>query len=151
MKRGKACASHGAGSPITAFHCPEASSRVRGLFFPRSSQVECLEKGMKDKHQPSLAPFNRRFNWYRSEVNLQCLSRLSACDGFMVLQYNCSAFERKEVFAVTFLEWDFQKYSVVNPFSHDSTSHCLFTNHSEKRKLRVHWGSLNSQNLNIYC
>lgn len=53
VKRGKASQSHGAGSSIMPFHCPEAKSRVRGLFFLQSSQVECPEKAMKeDKHQP---------------------------------------------------------------------------------------------------
>lgn len=62
------------------YHCPEASSGVSGLFFLQSSQAECPEKAMKeDKHQPWLSPFNRRFNWYRSEVNLQYLFRLTAC------------------------------------------------------------------------
>lgn len=117
-------------------------------FFLQSSQVERPEKAMKEnKHQPWLSPFNRRFNWYRPEVNFQSLSRPTACHrwlhGFTTIIVQL--LKEKKIFAVMLLEWRFWKHSVMNPFSHDSISHWLLTSCSEKWKLRVHWRSVNSK------
>lgn len=152
MKRGKASQSHGAGSPIMLFHCSEASSHVRlhvrGLFFfLQSSQVECPEKAVKEESTSlDFLHLKDLTGTYRSEVNLQCLSRLTTwhrwLHGFTTIIVQL--LRKKKIFVVVLLEWGFQKYSVMNPFSHDSPSHWLLTNCSEKRKLRVHWGSLNS-------